>query len=48
MYCIRRFACSLIRQDMKQIIITLETQDIQAAEELNDKDALIKVYFFSK
>lgn len=44
MYWICRFACSLLRQDMKQIIITLDTDVVRAAEEQNDKDAVIKVF----
>ncbi|KAF8036267.1 hypothetical protein BT93_C2092 [Corymbia citriodora subsp. variegata] len=36
------FACSLLRQGMKQIIISLETPDIQALEKLHDKAAIAK------
>eukprot|EP00250_Pteridium_aquilinum_P010204 c19213_g1_i1 orf=370-3075(+) len=36
------FACSLLRQDMKQIIISLDTPSVKSAEELNDKVALMK------
>lgn len=37
------FACSLLRQDMKQITISLDTPSVKSAEELNNKDALTKV-----
>ncbi|KAJ4848217.1 putative phospholipid-transporting ATPase 9 [Turnera subulata] len=36
------FACSLLRQGMKQIIITLEAADIQALEKTGDKTAIAK------
>ncbi|XP_050224454.1 phospholipid-transporting ATPase 10-like [Mercurialis annua] len=36
------FACSLLRQGMKQILITLETPDIQALEKAGDKNAIAK------
>ncbi|ONK81340.1 uncharacterized protein A4U43_C01F27980 [Asparagus officinalis] len=36
------FACSLLRQGMKQIIITLETPDIVAVEKEGNKDAIAK------
>ncbi|XP_038892983.1 putative phospholipid-transporting ATPase 9 isoform X1 [Benincasa hispida] len=36
------FACSLLRQDMKQIVITLETSEIQTLEKTGDKDSIIK------
>lgn len=37
------FACSLLRQDMQQIAITLDTADVKAAEEFNDKEKITKV-----
>jgi len=37
------FACSLLRQGMKQIIIQLETPEIQALEKAGDKVAIAKV-----
>lgn len=40
---VSRYACSLLRQGMKQITITLETADIVALEKANDKEALAKV-----
>ncbi|GAB4840230.1 Putative phospholipid-transporting ATPase 9 [Ancistrocladus abbreviatus] len=36
------YACSLLRQGMKQIIITLEDPDIKAVEKIGDKDAINK------
>ncbi|GMH27539.1 hypothetical protein Nepgr_029382 [Nepenthes gracilis] len=36
------FACSLLRQGMKQIIINLESPDIKAVEKVGDKDAVTK------
>ncbi|KAF5751968.1 hypothetical protein HS088_TW02G00987 [Tripterygium wilfordii] len=36
------FACSLLRQGMKQIIINLESPEIQSLEKAGDKDAIIK------
>jgi hypothetical protein len=38
-----RYACSLLRQGMKQITITLETADIIALEKGSDKAATAKV-----
>jgi hypothetical protein len=40
---IHRYACSLLRQGMKQITITLETSDIIALEKGSDKAAAAKV-----
>ncbi|MCO5558138.1 hypothetical protein L7F22_011715 [Adiantum nelumboides] len=37
------FACSLLRQDMKQIVVSLDTPSVKSAEELNDKSAIVKV-----
>ncbi|KAH9552613.1 hypothetical protein CY35_09G075500 [Sphagnum magellanicum] len=37
------FACSLLRQGMKQIIISLENSDVKAAEEFGDKASIAKV-----
>ncbi|KAK4784199.1 hypothetical protein SAY86_018567 [Trapa natans] len=36
------FACSLLRQGMRQIIIGLETPEIQALEKTGDKSSIIK------
>ncbi|KAL4568367.1 hypothetical protein LXL04_023977 [Taraxacum kok-saghyz] len=36
------FACSLLVQGMKQIVITLDSHDITALEKLNDRDAIAK------
>lgn len=36
------FACSLLRQGMKQIVITLDTPDINAMEKRGDKEAIAK------
>ncbi|CAF2185919.1 BnaA07g24470D [Brassica napus] len=36
------FACSLLRQDMKQIIINLETPEIHSLEKTGEKDAIAK------
>ncbi|KAF5457253.1 hypothetical protein F2P56_021367 [Juglans regia] len=36
------YACSLLRQDMKQIIITLDSPDIDALEKQGDKEAIAK------
>ncbi|KAJ9708058.1 hypothetical protein PVL29_000224 [Vitis rotundifolia] len=36
------FACSLLRQGMKQIIISLETPDIKALEKVGDKAVITK------
>ncbi|CAH8348235.1 unnamed protein product [Eruca vesicaria subsp. sativa] len=36
------FACSLLRQDMKQIIINLETPEIHSVEKTGEKDAIAK------
>lgn len=38
-----RYACSLLRQDMKQIVITLDSPDIIAIEKQGDKNAAAKV-----
>lgn len=38
-----RYACSLLRQDMKQIVITLDSPDIIATEKQGDKEAAAKV-----
>ena len=38
-----RYACSLLRQGMKQITITLDTPDIIALEKGGDKGAINKV-----
>ncbi|KAL7590086.1 hypothetical protein Lser_V15G37034 [Lactuca serriola] len=37
------FACSLLRQGMKQIIITLESPEIISAEKAGDKDVISKM-----
>ncbi|KDP45335.1 hypothetical protein JCGZ_09584 [Jatropha curcas] len=36
------YACSLLRQEMKQIIITLDSPDIKALEKQGDKEAIAK------
>ncbi|KAI8533695.1 hypothetical protein RHMOL_Rhmol10G0029200 [Rhododendron molle] len=36
------FACSLLRQEMKQIVITLDEPDIKALEKQGDKEAIDK------
>uniref|UniRef100_A0A0R0EGT5 Phospholipid-transporting ATPase n=1 Tax=Glycine max TaxID=3847 RepID=A0A0R0EGT5_SOYBN len=36
------YACSLLRQDMKQIVITLDSPDILSLEKQGDKEALSK------
>jgi hypothetical protein len=38
-----RFACSLLRQGMKQLIIQLESPEIKALEKAGDKSAIEKV-----
>lgn len=42
-FLFHRYACSLLRQGMKQIIITLDTADIITLEKGSDKAATIKV-----
>ncbi|GAU16252.1 hypothetical protein TSUD_298840 [Trifolium subterraneum] len=37
-----KYACSLLRQDMKQIVITLDSSDILSLEKQGDKEALEK------
>lgn len=37
------FACSLLRQGMKQIIITLDSPEIEALEKTGDKAVVAKV-----
>ena len=36
-----RYACSLLREDMKQIVITLDSPDIAASENQGDREAAI-------
>ncbi|KAL4653452.1 hypothetical protein ACB092_01G304400 [Castanea dentata] len=36
------YACSLLREDMKQIVITLDSPDIAALENQGDRDAIAK------
>lgn len=43
MYFFDSFSCSLLRQDMKQIIINLETPEIHLLEKTGEKDAIVKV-----
>lgn len=38
-----RFACSLLRQGMKQIIINLETPEIKAFEKAGEKGSIAEV-----
>eukprot|EP00249_Psilotum_nudum_P024825 c29300_g2_i1 orf=3-1385(-) len=37
------FACSLLRQDMTQIVITLDTANVKAAEDYGGKDTVAKI-----
>lgn len=39
-----RYACSLLREGMKKILITLDSPDIETLEKQGDKDAVAKVY----
>lgn len=39
-----RYACSLLRQDMKQIVITLNSPDILSLEKQENKEVLVKVH----
>lgn len=39
------YACSLLVQGMKQIVITLDSPDIIALEKLNDRETSSKVKF---
>ena len=41
-----RYACSLLREDMKQIVITLDSPYIDALEKQGDKEAIAKVQDF--
>lgn len=43
MYVFDRFSCSLLRQDMKQIIINLETPEIHSLEKTGEKEAIAKI-----
>ncbi|OVA17006.1 Cation-transporting P-type ATPase [Macleaya cordata] len=36
------YACSLLREEMKQIVITLDTPEISALEKQGDKEAIVK------
>lgn len=38
-----RYACRLLRQEMKEIVITLDSPDIKVLEKQGDKEALAKV-----
>lgn len=38
-----RYACSLLREGMKKILITLDSPDIETLEKQGDKDAVAKV-----
>lgn len=40
-----RFACSLLREGMKQIIVTLDNAEVRAAEEFGDKESVAKVSY---
>lgn len=42
------FACSLLRQGMKQIIINLDFPEIQALEKAGEKAAITKVVYSEK
>lgn len=39
-----RYACSLLRKGMKQIVITLDSPEIEALEKQGDKEAISKVH----
>lgn len=41
-----RYACSLLRPDMRQIIITLDSQDILDLENQGNKETIAKVQDF--
>ncbi|EOA25787.1 hypothetical protein CARUB_v10019154mg [Capsella rubella] len=41
------YACSLLREGMKKILITLDSSDIEALEKQGDKDAVAKASFQS-
>lgn len=43
---IDRYACSLLREGMKKILITLDSSDIEALEKQGDKEAIAKVVCF--
>lgn len=38
-----RYACSLLRQGMKQIVISSETPEVKALEKVEDKSMVAKV-----
>lgn len=40
------FACSLLRQGMKQILITLEAREIKQLEKKGDKESIANVYYY--
>ena len=42
-YIFYRYACSLLRQEMKQIVITLDSPDMEALEKQGDKENIMKV-----
>ena len=41
-----RYACKLLTEDMKQIVITLDSPDIAALEKRKDEEAIAKVQDF--
>lgn len=46
-YFASRYACSLLRQGMKQIIISSETPEAKALEKVEDKSKVATVYYIS-
>lgn len=42
-----RYACSLLRPDMRQIIISLDSQDILDLENQGNKENIAKVHDFA-
>lgn len=43
-----RFACSLLRQGMKQVIISSETPEVKSLEKVENKSAAAEVNLYSK
>lgn len=41
-----RYACGLLRQGMKQIIVSLDTPEIDSLEKQGNKEAIAKVLHF--
>lgn len=42
-FCECRFACSLLRQGMRQIVISSDTPEMKSLETMEDKSAASKV-----